>query len=351
MKKWTLMTLVMAFLVAILSPWSYSQTVADNTKLGSLLVYPKVLTKYGFDTLIMMTNDSNTAVNVKCYWEIYDGSSCENMDFQFKLTPKHAISFWASDGTTDTTKPGAGFSALGDNALAALKCWAVNASATQQISHNFLKGEAIITDYTGESGESAAQHNAWRYAANASRGTFMGTPGEIILSGAPGAYDASPNYLIGHFISETDNATNVLTLVPMIENLKQEGFDTTTKATFTIWNENEVKFTGAHQCYTCLLDKDLSDIKIGTRSMFDRTRLKTDYGRFRVQSAFSRLCTGSFRPTGVVPAVGTLAQKIVTDKGNRVADWVSTNLTTAGKNTLGYVYWDPGYDAEEKPKQ
>jgi len=82
---------------------------------------------------------------------------------------------------------------------------------------------------------------------------------ELLLDGE--LYEACPAYLLYDFYAEDSSfikyrrdlvAKNALTLLPMDLDLRQENDGpTVTKATFTTWNENEVKFTGQHRCIEC----------------------------------------------------------------------------------------------------
>ena len=56
MKKCTLVTLVMAFSIAVLSSWCLAQTVTDTSKEGSLLIWPKIITTGNNDTYVAIYN-------------------------------------------------------------------------------------------------------------------------------------------------------------------------------------------------------------------------------------------------------------------------------------------------------
>ncbi len=310
MKKCTLVTLVMAFSIAIMSSWCLAQPVTNISKEGSLLIWPKIVTSDTVDTYIMISNSYPSAVNVKCYWEYKDTETgtppyfrngCVNYDFQFKLTANQPAVFSAKTGehlwqeSVAKSPPIAAFGYPGEGIL---KCWAVNPSAENQISWNYLKGEGIVFDTGDDSPGSAWEYNAWRFAADGARGTAVGTGGRIELSGAAGGYDACPSYLIFDFLADSGTSSSDLTLIPCKQNVKQEGGPTKTKATFTIWNENEVKFTGAHQCFSCFMEAPLSSFRIpqdtGKIQPFSYTRLHTLAARMRVQGLQSNnYCPGS----------------------------------------------------------
>ncbi len=78
-----------------------------------------------------------------------------------------------------------------------------------------------------------------------------------------------------------------LTLVPCIQDLRQDRVPTCTKAKFDIWNENETKYTGAYQCLKCWFEGYLGDIGSYTigygGEKFWYKNLHTTAGRFRVE--------------------------------------------------------------------
>jgi len=308
-------------------------------------------------------------VNVKCYWEYKDlvpkngtgttRNGCVNYDFQFRLTnfqpavfsAKTGEHLWDWDGGIGNNPPIAAFG----EGEGILKCWAVDPSAENQISWNFLKGEAIIVDFAGNS---AWEYNAYRFAAqNAARNVAVGQPGRLSLNGGlQGAvgYDTCPSYILFDFLAESDNVTSDLTLIPCIQNLKQEGFPTVTKATFTIWNQNEVKFTGAHQCFSCYIETSLDYFRIpqdtGKIKPFSLARLHTNSGRMRVQGLQSNnYCPGSVE----TPLLGLIDSRFKLLDGATYSDKAGTHASTAGKFTKSpvYIQWDPGYASEEKPNR
>jgi hypothetical protein len=368
MKKCTLVALVMAFSIAVLSSWCLAQTVTDTSKQGSLLIWPKIITTGTNDTYIAIYNSYTSSVNVKCYWEYkntdtgtapYFRNGCLNYDFQFRLTANQPAVFsaktgehlWDWDGGIGNSPPIAAFG----EGEGILKCWAVDASAENQISWNFLKGEGIVVDYAGNS---AWEYNAYRFAAQnaAGRKAPVGQPGRLNLNGGyQGAvgYDACPSYILFDFLAESDNVTSDLTLIPCIQNLKQEGYPTITKATFTIWNQNEVKFTGAHQCFSCYVEASLDSFRIpqdtGKIKPFSLTRLHTNSGRMRVQGLQSNnYCPGSVK----TPLLGLIDSRFKLLDGTAYFDRFGTHASTAGKFLEPvYIQWDPGYASEERPNR
>ncbi len=165
-----------------------------------------------------------------------------------------------------------------------MKCWAVDAVGASQVAFNHLYGNAMIIDTVHGA---AFEYNAWAFTARGvAQGAAVGTGGTLVLSGATGAYDACPQYLAFNFFSvgssinlpeEGGNATFVntdLTLVPCIQDLRQDRVPTCTKAKFDIWNENETKYTGAYQCFKCWFEGYLdNDSKPVAKSSCIRTSI------------------------------------------------------------------------------
>jgi hypothetical protein len=373
MKKITFVTLVMAFFIAILGSWCSAQTpvaVTDISKEGSLLIWPKIITTGTLDTYVAISNSWQSSVNIKCYWEMKDyvdtslpaiRHGCLNTDFQFRLTANQPYVFSAKTGE-GLWGGGGDVSGFGEGE-GILKCWAVNSDATEQISWNYLKGEGIVVDLSGASTYSSAwEYNAYRFAAynTAGRGKIVGTPAQQgminLIGGGAGTYDACPSYIIFDFLADSANATSDLTLIPCKEDLRQEGQKTLTKATFTIWNENEVKFTGAHQCFGCFMEVALDYITIPQDSKsikalkpFNISRLHTDAARMRVQGlASSNYCSGSVES----PLLGLIDTQLTLGAG-KYLDRAGTNASVAGKYINGPVYlqWDPGYESLERIKR
>ena len=132
-------------------------------------------------------------VDVKCYWM----DEYQNIqDFVFRLTKNQIVWFRASDGMGMGGNE-ATFVPPFNGSRGELKCWAVNAAGTRQISWNHLFGTATIYDY--DDGE-AWEYSSWNFAARAvDRGDPVGPGGELSLTGADGGYDACPQYVLGKF--------------------------------------------------------------------------------------------------------------------------------------------------------
>ncbi len=213
-------TLGIAVAVAIgtLSTAAFAVTpIGNNSQKGSLLIYSRIDVRAGGDTLITLTNDSASAVRVKCYYassdplaQPYTGTALgaktlkHFRDFTIDLTHNQPVSWWASTGSavgpsarvTTVAPPFGIFPADGAVRDAGeLKCWAIGGDAVgAEISYNHLFGTASIISTTGQ----AYEYTASAFQNLSATGTQSGTPGILNLDNAE--YDACPNILLGNFI-------------------------------------------------------------------------------------------------------------------------------------------------------
>ena len=195
-----------------------------------------------------------------------------------------------------------------------------------------------------------------------------------------GTYDACPSYLTFDFLAEPSSPTgtdghafSTLALAPCKENLRSEGDDGTsamtlaTRLAFSVWNANEVKYTGTYACVNCngevgkTYDVPLSALRKGTMNYFQQMRLHTDSGRFRVEGLATGGCPGAVK----TPLVGIMFTRLINPPIGSSIDLIATGGTASGGlfnkasiNTSGtrvnsnpaYIYWDPS-GIPEKPKK
>jgi hypothetical protein len=131
-----------------------------------------------------------------------------------------------------------------------LACWAVDDSAQNQVKWNHLSGTATVY----EPGSGAYEYNA--YAFFVSEGLDLaplGTAGTLNLDGVE--YDSCPLYQIVQFTPSTPILgpgpavyENRLAIAGCTLDLQQDWLPVYTKLQFDVWNEEEVKFTGAFDC-------------------------------------------------------------------------------------------------------
>jgi len=283
MKKRMLIALIT---VVILSAFGTScfafkaENVANTTKRGSFLIFPVI--KAGgsgdtIDTLISISNDSSSSVTLSCVYKYTQPEQCECVDFSLNLTANQPISFSVKTGLgidgRQVPKNGV-IRKLNANSTAELKCWAVD-SAGNPISFNSLSGEATIN----EGFDITWQYSAWRFAVGAgiASGKKVGSKGKLLLTGTATTYDACPGKLIFHFIPQTTTLTgafdtftnrpwwttetfpyqtvnNTLTLVPCKQDCvtgESSDNNTVVRADLMVWNEYEIKSSGAWACVGC----------------------------------------------------------------------------------------------------
>jgi hypothetical protein len=393
-------------LVGVCSIASAAQTnyVANTSQKGSLLVFPKIVTTNDstgtWDTIITISNDLARGTNIKCYWV---NSKQEIQDFQIIMTINQPMVFRASDGTGSTTIP-----PFFRNDVGELKCWAVDFPGQIAQAWNHLYGTATVVNYTYGT---AFEYNAFAFTARnlvtPLTGSIpaMGPPpplpgsGNLKLAGLPSDptnvnkryYDACPSYLTFNFFaqdtSEVQSLTldrkgtvrygkTDLTLVPCLEDLRQERTPTCTKAKFDIWNENETKYTGAYQCIKCWFEGFLNQIgtvdsPYGKDSGFGGEKftlqsLHTPLGRARVTPQKSTVCDNVFVDGGkdlctggqvVSPLLGLVVTQV--EFANGIRKMFGQTVFTAGQfkyeqDPVTYIgndniYWDPSGPTYEGP--
>jgi hypothetical protein len=351
-KKLFVLFLSVAMIVGMTAIASADQRVTNTAQKGSLLIYPKIDISDARDTIVMITNDMTQGIDVKCYWV----DSYQNwQDFSFYMTKKQPV--WFSAKTGKGTYPVPPFvGKFTGNPQGELKCWAVSEDELNQISWNHLFGTAKIIDFGNET---AYEYNSWNFTARGvPRGTAIGTKGELLLTGQPLDYDGCPKYLLFNFAADgtviagtgsPDKDVTVedvdLTIVPCKEDLQQDRTPTYTKLQFTLWNEDEVKYTGAYQCVKCWWEDYVENIEYGS-DKFLKENLHTDFGQFRVKGVESALCE---YPIGEFPAgstvdtglVGLSAEILRFDGGAlAVAGTTPNHAGLTDEDSHGFVLWD-----------
>jgi len=190
---------------------------------------------------------------------------------------------------------------------------------------------------------------------------------------AAAVYDACPQYLLFEFLAEPTpgaepadgHANSYLALAPCNQDLRGDddaagAFDFATRLVFSIWNSNEVKYTGTYSCPHCngppgsTYDIYLKDLKAGGKmNYFQEQYLHTNSGRFRVEGLGGNICPQAKK----TPLVGIMASRL-TDPAS--LDIVATGGTGAGVAYNTYngknsnpanIRWDPSGAVYEKKKR
>ncbi|MCP3902958.1 MAG: hypothetical protein GY715_04915 [Planctomycetes bacterium] len=230
------------------------------------------------DNVISLTGDQPT------YWSALSGLPSTGGLAPFtSLDPGFPPGRPAMDGTTDRVLRG--------YAIA----WAVDSVSGNPITWNHLSGLGTIVNYRDGF---AWEYGSWNFRR---LDTASGIP--LLMDGV--IYAQAPDLLLFNFqavgssawsgprsvISSTD-----VTLHPVSVDLRQENDGpVTTKADFSIWNMNEVKFSETHRCVTCW-DQQLLGL-YGTPNSFLLAHLQTDHGKARVDGKASQLCNVDVDPT------------------------------------------------------
>lgn len=329
-KAVALLVMVLWLSAGLVTPGFAAQNVANASQKGSLLIFPRIDTTSGThskrDTIIRISNDYPEDTRLKCSW-IDRNQSVEG--FEFLITSSQPVWFRASDGMGSGTYDGDArvsypvqVSPFYENRVGELKCWAINAAGTHQVAWNHLYGSAMIIDYAAHT---AYEYNSLNFTVRPSgyrTGDSVSPQGDLLLSARAQEYDACPAYLLFNFFTydqsgqrppmgldgeaaEVTIGRTSLTLVPCHQDLRQDRSPTCTKAKFDLWNENEVKFTGAYQCIKCWFEGYLNTL--GTAdgpkggvggNKFTWQGLHTTMGRLRVLGVASTVCRGVFTTTG-----------------------------------------------------
>jgi hypothetical protein len=238
----------------------------------------------------------------------------------------------------------------GDPSVGALLCWATDAASSTQISHNHLSGNATIILADEEEGiQVAFTYPSWNFTArNVAAGAAVGTPGRLDLTGVDGAYDACPSYLVGHFspagaVVENNAATqfveeNDLSVLSCNQDLRQDFTPHFTKLQFQVWNEQEVKFTGAYECSDGSKVFPLAEDTDVGRENFTYDVVQSTAAQVKVKGVASTQCVfGAFKSENS-GLVGLLVSFL---SGSDTKDFslIGTTLNGAGAQA-GYILWD-----------
>jgi len=224
--------------------------------------------------------------------------------------------------------------------------WAVNVFG-EEIRWNHLKGDAVIVNY--------ARGTAWEYTTYAfqavnpalANGAATGTPGQLFLNGVE--YDNGFDLLLLDFyatgsqpfgLNSVFTLESELTLMPIEIDVRQETTGpVTTKASFTIWNQNEIKLTGLDRCVTCWDDTLLG--RYGVPNHFLVENLQTDKGKAHIDGLASQLCTVDYNPGDGLPLgadprdVISQAASLLGVVSKQIAFGPNGPHMTAGMNLVG----------------
>jgi hypothetical protein len=380
--------------VGFAAPPPAGQDRTSATEKGSLVLLSKVDIRWdaaGFltqDTFISLANDFPEDVKVQMYFVNgdppleADGAERAHpgwnwVDNEIEPTMNEPTCWSAVTGLPEGVSPFA--SALdpgfppgrpdpetgGRMMRGFIYAWAVNSDG-EEIRWNHLAGKACIINY--------ALATAWEYLgwsfqvvdAGVSHGDPTGTPGVLNLDGLE--YARPFDQLLFQFQAVGSNAfagprlvtsNTDLTVHPVSADLRQEtDGPITTKAHFDVWNNNEVKFSGAYRCVTCW-DQELLG-NYGTPNHFTLANLQTDCGKARIDGLASQLCDLDFDPANnddfpFPPGPGDnidprdivsepaallalVAKQLIFDTVGPDRAWAGTNVTGMGLESAAIEY-------------
>ncbi|MCP3902959.1 MAG: PKD domain-containing protein [Planctomycetes bacterium] len=228
-----------------------------------------------YDNAITLTGDQPV------YWSLLSGQPAGLAPFT-ALDPGNPPGRPANDGTGDRVLRGW------------VLAWPVQ-NTGEEIKWNHLAGNGTIVNHRDGY---AWEYNSFNYPVVddlVDQGAQSGTPGVLNLDGME--FAQSPSMLLFNFQAVGSQVlsgprqvtTNTdLTLHPVDADLRDEGDGpVTTKAVMSIWNMNEVKFSGTQRCITCWDQTLLSDY---SAPHFELDVLQTDHGKARVDGVESSWC-------------------------------------------------------------
>lgn len=226
--KWSaLLSGLCGFAVVLGVVASSAHAIVTTERGASILAFPKVITDGSADTIIQITNISNSMVHARCFYvdaspDAFGNPRWQVTDFQIWLTKQQPTSWQVGRGRftnpTDVCQigdnglyiPSADCAAAGLDPGAVppvtlgftgeLKCVEVDVS-NNPVGGNHLKGEATIKTFDGDT----AKYNAIGFQGTQAAGS---TGNELLLDQPSntddviGEYDACPNELIVNHFSE-----------------------------------------------------------------------------------------------------------------------------------------------------
>lgn len=270
MKKSLVCMMVLAFALAgMLGVSTAAENVTNDNQKGSLLIFPKIDVSDHRDTIVRICNDYSAAVHIQCFWV---NSILQNQGFDFTLYGNQCTWFSARYGNSERAQydvapfpialgpeaPGTIATGYANSFTGELKCFATNSDTGQPISFNHLFGTAEIM--IGFDTVLMYGYPSWNFVAHGvPLGGPVGPNGELQLNGLNGAYDACPAYLTTEYLPPSlHGAGTEISLVPCVQDMRQDGYGISTKAQFDIWDMNGTRVGTAWKCVNTLFDSFLA---------------------------------------------------------------------------------------------
>lgn len=325
--------------------------VAGAVQQGSLLVFPRIDAREGYNTIIRIVNNTSTRpISVLCHWMDSGGASRE---FALMLPANKPVYFDAASGrgTFKVASFPDGGSRTGE-----LLCWAVRRGQVKQARWNYLSGSAEVirlgergdaeNEDSGRSAATSYQYSAFAwYGREDEQFKWMvrrveSTSGILELNGL--VYDYCGEYLVGHFtpiggsIVLTDQGDAVeyvsqqLTWAACTQDLTldRESGHLPLTMVFDVYNADGVKFSGAresgaswHEVYL-----DPSEIDVSGEN-FTIEELGTASALFRASSEEG------------FGLAGVLVSEFTINGGERKSHATTLNFSGTAE---GAITWTPG---------
>ncbi|GIW39561.1 MAG: hypothetical protein KatS3mg076_0138 [Candidatus Binatia bacterium] len=371
-----------ALFVLLAAGWLREAGADVTTNRGaSILVFPKVISDGTRDTIIQISNTTNSSVRALCFYirnsvdPGADPNQCDVRDFEIFLTRQQPTIWRAStgrtfdagnppslgeceeivvDGTVRQQCPGfppGNIPQLGTDFEGELKCIQVDESRAP-IGGNALKGEAILEDVLGNNGGGAgdptlvASNNISSYNALGVIGISVDQDLTLNLDGQE--YNACPTQLTVHHLAQGSDSDDVdpvtglgieteLTLVPCTEDL-EVGLAAPLTVQFLVFDEFEQSLSTS-TTVTCWLNETLDDLD-GAASIFSaaqrgstvlRTEIRPSTGSgtgvLAVMEEFrlADVCNGSCTTERVAAAAAN-----ATVEGSRPSDTITLGESEGG---------------------
>jgi hypothetical protein len=295
-----------------------------------------------------LDNEITLTANEPAYWSALTGQPKGLSSFEV-LDPGFPPGRPAMDGTNDRVLRGY------------IVAFAVGADGNE-IRWNHLAGGATIVNYRDAL---AWEHSTWAHqvVAPVADGAQTGDPGTLSLDGVE--YSSSCAELLLNFQAVSANAfsspaagvqivsdTDLILFPPAVDLRQSTGGPVATKADFTVWNQNEVKFSGAHRCVTCWDQTLLS--RNGIPNHFLVAFLQTQHGKARIDGRAAAACDVLDDPatpqdeslTSVdSPLLGTQVRLLDFDGARTAA--AGWNLFGSGFDDTAAVLYDAGSGSQE----
>jgi hypothetical protein len=176
-------------------------------------------------------------------------------------------------------------------------------------------------------------------------------------------YDFCPKRLIGNFApvgrfaeygEDGDSVyyeDTELTVASCKQDLRQDFDWRATKLAFNVWNEDEVKFTGAHECADSWHETLLSEVETAGQN-FLLAFLNTDSAYYRVEGIKSTVCDNVVHPGTLAKNTGLTGVQVTLLELNSATGtrgFAKAGTTLQGVGTMpGFILWDPSDESEKQ---